>query len=156
MITFGILAIYMLSPLEYFLKLGDLGTISKLVGIVVSLLFCINMLMLNKPSLLISRESYILMAFIFLGFSSILWAYDIRIVIARTITLVQLFILYLITLNVIQNNNYITRNLYNIIIIYGVILSSYMLWQVCRLGSLSQWLRISISENYDVNHLASL
>lgn len=155
MITFGILAIYMLSPLEYFLKLGDLGTISKLVGIVVSLLFCINMLMLNKPSLLISRESYILMAFIFLGFSSILWAYDIRIVIARTITLVQLFILYLITLNVIQNNNYITRNLYNIIIIYGVILSSYMLWQVCRLGSLSQWLRISISENYDVNHLAS-
>ena len=35
----GLLIIYILSPLESFLKLGDAGTLSKYIGVIVFMMF---------------------------------------------------------------------------------------------------------------------
>ena len=88
---------------------------------------------------------------------SILWAYNSSVSIARSVTLIQLFILYFITTNIIQynNNSWIFRNLYNIIIITGTIISLFVLWQAISLGTVNQWTRVSISDEVDVNHLSA-
>ena len=69
----GIILIYIISPLETFFKLGNFGTISKLLGYAILFIFVLRILIRKKIS--IPRESYFLMAFIVLGLASALWAY---------------------------------------------------------------------------------
>jgi len=150
----GIILIYIISPLETFFKLGNFGTISKLLGYAILFIFVLRILIRKKIS--IPRESYFLMAFIVLGLASALWAYYPNTALGRSFTLIQLFLLYTITFNMFKNNNSkLARNFYKIIIFFGAALSLYIVFQVIISSSITQWSRISISDQVDVNHLAS-
>lgn len=150
----GILIIYIFSPLETFLKIGDAGTISKYLGLIIFGTFLIRTQ--KKDRIYVPKETYLLLGYIFWGIISIFWASDPNVSIGRSITLVQLFLLYIITSNAMQkNNSKLVKESYNIIIILGMLFSLYVLWQVISLGSVNQWTRVSISNDVDVNHLAA-
>lgn len=150
----GILIIYILSPLETFLKLGDAGTLSKYLGFLLVGIFVLRIFIKNK--IVIPKESYFLLAFIFFGLMSGLWATSPNLSISRSVTLVQLFVLYIITVNAThEKKTKISNNIGEIIILIGLFFSIYIIWQVVSLGTINYWTRISISNDVDVNHLAS-
>lgn len=150
----GIIIIFIISPLETFIRIGDAGTISKFLGSLVLFIFALRCMKNDRIS--IPKEAYTLMAFILIGLASTLWAAYPRTSIVRSITLVQLFILYIITFNILKNNNgKLAKNMYNIFIISGMIVSIYSIVQAIKLANIDQWTRISISKEIDVNHLSS-
>lgn len=150
----GIIIIFIISPLETFLKLGDAGTISKFLGFIVLFLFALRCMKNDRIS--IPKEGYFLMVFIFICLASVFWAVYPNTSITRSITLVQLFLLYIITFNILKNNKgKLAENMYNIFIIFGMIISIYMIAQAITLVNINAWTRVSISEAIDVNHLSS-
>ena len=150
----GLILIFILSPLEIFFMAGDAGTISKYLGFLILIIFFLRVL--NNNKVFLPREGYLLLAFIVLGMGSSLWASYPSASITRSATLIQLFGLYIITYNILKNNeSRLARNLFNIIIIFSVGISLYAIFQTINLGSINQWTRVSISNDVDVNHLAS-
>jgi len=149
-----IFIIFVLSPLEVFLSLGQFGTISKLIGIVLAIIFIIRRLKSNKMSF--PYESIFLLIFIFISLNSYFWAYYPETAITRSITLFQLFILYLITFNTFVNKNEnFYNNFYKLIIFSGLVISLYVIRNLFSLNSISKLTRISIAEEVDLNQLAS-
>ena len=148
----GVILIFIFSPFEIYSK-TNVGTISKLLGGVVFYIFVLQILRKGKIS--IPREGLFLLIFILLGAASFYWAFYPDVSLGRSITLVQLFILFIITYNSFKNKKSAKTIAYMIFILCGVIISLNIVRQVILLGSVSKWTRISISEEIDVNHLAS-
>lgn len=150
----GIILIFILSPLETFLNIGGVGTISKLIGGIVFYVFFLNIRKKNK--IFVPKEGFVLLFFILLGMVSCFWAVYPKVSMGRSITLIQLFILYIITVNLLKDNkSKLANNMYKIFIMFGVAISVYTISQVFIAGSINVWTRASISEDVDVNHLAS-
>lgn len=149
----GIILIFVLSPFEIYLT-TNMGTISQLLGYVVFCVFTLQILRKGKIS--IPREGFFLSAFIILGMISSFWAFYPNVSLTRSITLIQLFFLFIITYNSFKNMDLAKTDIvYTILILCGVFISLYTVSQVFFLGSIREWTRISISEEVDVNHLAS-
>ncbi len=149
----GILVMYVLAPFETFLKLGIAGTLSKFIGLVVLAVFFLRLV--KEKNVRIPAEGWSLLVFILFGALSSTWARFPDITLARGFTLTQLFGLYLITLNVFGKNEGGLQSGYLFICLSGLGLSLYMIFQAIKMGTVNQWLRVSISRDVDVNHLAS-
>jgi O-antigen ligase len=152
---FGIISIIILAPFGIFVVVEGVGTISRYLGILTLVSFSIRLLFTDNLKIIIPRELYWFGLFILFGFVSIFWANSASTVIARSFTLIQLTILYIITYNLLSNNPKNYKYIYISILIAGVCISAYSILILVRTQGISYFTRISIAQQIDVNHLAS-
>lgn len=150
----GLLLLVAALPTDAVSSLGPPGTatVTRLLGLAVTVGWALNVL-LRRQRIVIGRAGHLLLAYIAYSALSILWAPDYAVAFRSLWLLVQLFVLYVMVVNLLPSREAIQRAL-DVLLASTVVVALFVFWQLPRFQGTRATLQLG-EEMFNPNKLAA-